>query len=65
VARRLVAAVEALAVENGRRRVTLGVRLALPENIALFRALGYVETGRKAHPGFTQPTSMDMATLLG
>ena len=45
--------------------MTLGVRLALLANIALFKALSYVGTGRKAHPGFTEPTSMDMEKLLG
>jgi ribosomal protein S18 acetylase RimI-like enzyme len=61
IARALVAAVEAFARAQGRDRVTLGVRLLLTDNIALFRHLGYAETGRKAHPGFTDPTSMDMA----
>lgn len=61
IARALVAAVEAFARGQDRDRVTLGVRLLLTDNIALFRHLGYAETGRKAHPGFTDPTSMDMA----
>jgi predicted N-acetyltransferase YhbS len=48
LARRLIAA------------VTLGVRIALPENVALFTALGYREVGREAHPGFNAPTSITM-----
>lgn len=61
VARALVEAVEDFARSMGHDRVTLGVRLLLTDNIALFRHLGYVETGRKAHPGFSEPTSMAMA----
>jgi len=64
IARRLIAAVEAYAREIGAARVTLGVRLALPGNIAYFQRQGFVETGRKAHPGFDAPTSMDMEKRL-
>lgn len=64
IARALVAAVEGFARSRGHSRVTIGVRLALTDNIALFGRLGYVETGRKAHPGFVAPTSMDMAKDL-
>lgn len=61
IARAPVEAVEAFALARDHDRVTLGVRLLLTDNIALFRHLGYAETGRKAHPGFSEPTSMDMA----
>lgn len=64
IARRLIAAVETYARNSGARRVTLGVRLALPENIAYFERCGFVETGRKSHPGFDAPTSMDMEKRL-
>lgn len=64
IARALVTAVEDFARETGHDRVTLGVRLLLTDNIALFRHLGYVETGRKAHPGFSEPTSMDLAKAV-
>ena len=64
IARALVAAVEDFARETGHDRVTLGVRLLLTDNIALFSHLGYAETGRKAHPGFSEPTSMDMAKTI-
>jgi hypothetical protein len=40
--------------------VTLGVRIALPENVALFTALGYREISREAHAGFSEPTSITM-----
>jgi len=65
VAARLVEAVEAQARARRCPAVTLGVRLALSDNIRLFTRLGYVETGRTAHPGFAEPTSMDMAKRLG
>lgn len=64
IARRLIEAVEAHAREAGAARVTLGVRLALQHNIDYFRRWGFVETGRKAHDGFDEPTSMDMEKRL-
>jgi ribosomal protein S18 acetylase RimI-like enzyme len=60
LARRLVAAVEAAAMAAGAAAVTLGVRIALPENVALFTALGYREISREAHAGFSEPTSITM-----
>jgi len=66
VAAALVAAVEGFAAGSGSGAVTLGARLALPGNIRMFERLGYAETGRKAHPGFAEPTSVAMAkTLVG
>lgn len=64
VAIRLVEAVEAIARARGIPRLTLGVRLALADNIRLFTRLGFRETGREAHPGFTEPTSMNMEKRL-
>ena len=61
VAAALVAAVEAFAAEVGAASVTLGVRLALADNIRMFERLGYVEAARTAHPGFDRPTSASMA----
>jgi ribosomal protein S18 acetylase RimI-like enzyme len=64
IARRLVEAVE----DEARRRelagVRLGVRIVLTENQRLFTSLGYVETGREAHEGFDQPTSINMRKAL-
>ncbi|MEQ8814713.1 MAG: GNAT family N-acetyltransferase [Thalassobaculum sp.] len=65
VAAALVAAVEAFAAETGAASVTLGVRLALADNIGMFERLGYVETARTAHPGFDRPTSASMAKPVG
>lgn len=64
IARALVTAVEDFARARGHDRVTLGVRLLLTDNIALFHHLGYGEIGRKAHPGFSEPTSLDLAKSL-
>lgn len=64
VAALLVEAVEAIARARGIPRLTLGVRLALADNIRLFTRLGFRETGRTAHEGFTEPTSMDMEKRL-
>jgi GNAT superfamily N-acetyltransferase len=65
LARRLIAEVEAAARAARIATVTLGVRIALPENVALFAALGYREISRHAHPGFTEPTSLTMEKRVG
>jgi predicted N-acetyltransferase YhbS len=65
LAQRLVAEVEAAARTAGLAAVTLGVRIALPGNVAMFAALGYREIGRKAHSGFSEPTSITMEKRLG
>ncbi|EDP62212.1 putative acetyltransferase protein [alpha proteobacterium BAL199] len=64
VASALVAAVEAFAAGSGASSVTLGVRLALPGNIAMFGRIGYRESKRTAHPGFSEPTSMSMVKTV-
>ncbi len=64
LARRLIAEVEAAARAARIAAVTLGVRIALTDNIAFFAALGYREISRHAHPGFSQPTSLTMEKRL-
>ncbi len=64
LARRLIDAVEAEARLRGLPGVRLGVRVVLTENQRLFGALGYVETSREPHPGFTYPTSINMRKAL-
>lgn len=56
IGRALTAQVEAAAIALGRPRVTLGVRLALPQNIRFFEQQGYTITGYASHPGYAQPT---------
>ena len=64
LAGRLIAAVEAEARRRGLPGVRLGVRVVLTENQRLFGSLGYVETSREPHPGFTYPTSINMRKAL-
>ena len=45
---------------RGLSRLTLATRLALPGNRRLFERHGFVEIGRTAHPGFDEPTSIDL-----
>lgn len=64
VADALVAAVEREARARGAAGVLLGVRIALTGNQRLFARLGYVEISREAHPGFSEPTSINMRKAL-
>jgi ribosomal protein S18 acetylase RimI-like enzyme len=42
----------------GLARVTLGCRVELAANHALFRSMGFHETHRETHPGYDRPTSV-------
>ena len=64
VANKLMDALKAEARRRGAKRVTLGARIALPGNVALFRRHGFVIVRETCHPGFTQPTSYDMELAL-
>ena len=44
--------------------MTLGARIALPGNVALFRRHGFVVVRETCHPGFATPTSYDMELVL-
>jgi hypothetical protein len=46
------------------KRITLGARIALSGNVALFRRHGFVIVRETCHPGFTTPTSYDMELVL-
>lgn len=58
LARALIDVTERRAKALGLAAVELETRVELLENHAAFRALGFVETGRSAHPGYAQPTSI-------
>lgn len=58
VGRRLVQAAEALARQSGKPALELQTRVELTGNHEAFRRLGFSETGRSAHPGFSRPTSI-------
>lgn len=64
VAQALVEATVAEARRRGLGRVHLGTRLVLSSNRALFARLGFVETTLHAHPGYAQPTWVEMERLL-
>lgn len=64
VGRALMAAVEALAQQMGLDRLRIDVRLKLTENRAFFRALGFVEGAERCHPGFRDPTYVEMEKSL-
>jgi ribosomal protein S18 acetylase RimI-like enzyme len=64
IGRRLVAAVEAEAARSRMSGVKLSVRIALPENQRFFAAIGYREISRERHPGFEEPTFLNMRKPL-
>ena len=64
LARRLMLAGEGHVRDRGLPSVEVQVRIALTGNIALFQSLGYRETARKSHPGFTEPTYLVMEKSL-
>ena len=65
LAKALVAAAEAAAREMGLPRIHLSTRLVLTDNRRLFAACGFVETTREAHPGYPEPTFVNMEKRLG
>lgn len=58
LARTLIDLAETRARALGLPTLELETRVELTENHATFRAMGFVETGRSAHPGFDRPTSI-------
>ena len=58
LARRMIAHAETRARALGLPAIELQTRVELNENQATFAALGFVEVGRTAHPGFGRPTSI-------
>jgi predicted N-acetyltransferase YhbS len=65
VAGALIEAARDEAKRRGFARMTLGARIALAGNVALFRRHGFVVVAETCHPGFTRPTSCDMELALG
>lgn len=60
VGRALMEWAEREALRQGRSAVVLGVRIALPGNLAFYRRLGYQVTGEHSHPGYERTTSLSM-----
>lgn len=57
-ARRLIDLAAERARALGLRGLELQSRVELTENHDTFRALGFVQTGATAHPGYARPTSL-------
>jgi GNAT superfamily N-acetyltransferase len=57
-ARALLRLAVARAREQGLPRVTLGCRVELVENHALFRSEGFTQTHTESHEGYGRPTSV-------
>ena len=64
VASALLDAAKAEALRRGIGRVTLSTRIALADNVALFRRHGFQIVAATCHPGFSHPTSYDMELKL-
>ena len=64
IAKALVGATEADARRRGLPSIDLSTRLVLEDNRRLFAACGFVETTREAHPGYAEPTFVNMVKRL-
>jgi predicted N-acetyltransferase YhbS len=64
VAKALVAAAEAAALAMDLPCIQLSTRLVLLDNRRLFAACGFVEATCEAHPGYAQPTFVNMEKRL-
>jgi predicted N-acetyltransferase YhbS len=64
VAKALTAAAEVAARQMVLPRIHLSTRLVLLDNRRLFAACGFVETTSEAHPGYDEPTFVNMEKWL-
>jgi GNAT superfamily N-acetyltransferase len=64
IGRALMAAVEEKARRAGLTRITLGVRIQLPQNRAFYDSIGYRADGRGSHSGYDRPTWFHMSKML-
>jgi len=64
IARALLAAADVAAQQHGFARLRLGTRLALAGNRKLFAGCGFVEVALHAHPGYAEPTWVEMEKRL-
>lgn len=64
IGRRLMRAVELLALDHGKVALELQTRIELTANHAAFARLGFHETERTAHDGYARPTSITMRKAL-
>ena len=64
LATRLLAEAEAEAARRRLPLLRLSTRLSLTDNRRLFGRLGFVETTSHAHPGYAEPTFVDMVKQI-
>ena len=64
IGRGLLGAAEQFARARGLPTIELQTRIELAGNHKTFARLGFVETGRTAHPGYDRPTSITMLKSL-
>lgn len=64
LARHLITHAESRARAMSLNTLELQTRVELEDNHATFKALGFVEYARTAHPGFDRPTSITMRKTL-
>ena len=64
VASALIEAAKAEARRIGAARITLKARIALADNVALFRRHGFVIVAQETHAGYAAPTSYAMAFAM-
>ncbi|MBN9220619.1 MAG: GNAT family N-acetyltransferase [Mesorhizobium sp.] len=64
IGRKLMRAVEILALSRGRAVLELETRIELTANHAAFARLGFHETDRTAHEGYVSPTSITMRKTI-
>lgn len=65
IAAQLIHHVEQFGRSQGCTHALLGVRIALPGNIRLFKSVGYQIQATESHPGFEHPTYYSMTKELG
>ena len=64
IGRKLMNSAFKMAKANGMMGLELETRVELTENHAVFKKLGFVKVGEKAHKGFDRPTSITMRAIL-
>ncbi|TKT74942.1 GNAT family N-acetyltransferase [Aquamicrobium sp. LC103] len=64
IGRHLMAKTEAVARSLGKPVLELQTRIELAANHAIFARLGFVETQRTAHEGYSRPTTITMRKAL-
>lgn len=64
IGRRLMGAVEAMALDLGCQSLRLETRIELAANHATFGRWGFIRTAQKSHPGYDRTTFIEMVKKL-